>query len=263
VRPISSQTASPIGTGTGSRLDSRPLYIRAEEALVALLENGVYQPGDQLPPEPELAGQLGISRSTLREVMRTFEERGLVTRRQGVGTFINHISPVIIESGLETLESVDTLVRRRGMTVQTRDLHIEVQPATRDLAASLNVAEGTSLTVVTRTKVAAAQPVAYMLDALPASLVSAGDVRAGFQGSVLDYLLMRGDLALAHARADILPVRAGEHQAARLNLEPGTVLLLLEETLYTVTGEIIGFSRNYFIPEFFKFHVVRRVPRKT
>jgi GntR family transcriptional regulator len=88
-------------------------------------------------------------------------------------------------------------------------------------------------------------------------------MRAGFQGSVLDYLLARGDLALAHARADILPVLPDENLLARLDLEPGAVLLLLEETLYTVGGEIIGFSRNYFVPEFFKFHVVRRVSRKT
>jgi GntR family transcriptional regulator len=248
-------------TRTGPKLDNRPLYIRAEEALVALLQGGTYQPGDQLPPEPELAQQLGISRSTLREVMRTFEERGLITRRQGVGTFINHTSPLVIDSGLETLESVDTLVRRRGLTIHTRDLNIQEEPAARDLVAALGVPGGTSLTVVTRTKVAAGQPVAYMLDALPASVVCAEDMRAGFQGSVLDYLLARGDLALAHARADILAIPAGADQAARLDLEPGTVLLLLEETLYAVSGEIIGFSRNYFVPGFFKFHVVRRVAR--
>jgi GntR family transcriptional regulator len=261
VRPLSSETRSPIGTGP--RLDNRPLYIRAEEALVALLESGDYQSGDQLPPEPELAGQLGISRSTLREVMRTFEERGLITRRQGVGTFVNQSSPLIIESGLETLESVDTLVCRRGMTIQTKDLHIQEQPATHDLATSLDVVRGTPLTVVTRTKVAAGRPVAYMLDALPASIVSVEAMRAGFQGSVLDYLLARDTLALSHARADILPVCADQHRSAHLDVEPGSVLLLLEETLYTSTGQIIGFSRNYFVPEFFKFHVVRRVPRKT
>ena len=83
---------------------------------------------------------------------------------------------------------------------------------------------------------------------------------SGFQGSVLDYLLARDDLALARARADIQPVAADDVQSARLDLKLGTVLLLLEETLYATSGQIIGFSRNYFVPEFFKFHVVRRVP---
>jgi GntR family transcriptional regulator len=195
--------------------------------------------------------------------MRTFEERSLITRRQGVGTFINRPSPLIIEGGLETLESVDTLVRRRGIAIQTRDLRIEEKPASLELARSLAVTEDTALTVVSRTKVAAGQPVAYMLDVLPASVVSIKEMRAGFQGSVLDYLLAQSDLAVAQARADILPVQADEHLSDHLNLKPGTGLLLLEETLYTITGDIIDFSRNYFVPEFFKFHVVRRVHRKT
>jgi GntR family transcriptional regulator len=258
-KPSPFETEPP--SGTKLRLDSRPLYIRAEEALLALLENGAYQPGHQLPPEPELAQQLGISRSTLREAMRTFEERGLIIRRQGVGTFVTRSSPLVIDSGLEALESVDSLVHRRGLSIQTKDLDIQEALASRDLARRLGVTERTLLTVVTRTKVAAGQPVAYMMDALPASVVSVEDMRAGFHGSVLDYLLTRDDLA--HARADILPVRADKHQSARLDLKPGTVLLLLEETLYTLAGEVIGFSRNYFVPEFFKFHVVRRVQRKV
>jgi GntR family transcriptional regulator len=260
-KPSPSESESP--SGTRLRLDSRPLYVRAEEALLALLENGAYPPGHQLPPEPELAQQLGISRSTLREAMRTFEERGLITRRQGVGTFVTRSSPLVIESGLEALESVDSLVHRRGLSIQTKDLDIQEALASRDLARRLGVAERTLLTVVTRTKVAAGQPVAYMMDALPASVVSVEAMRAGFQGSVLDYLLTRDDLALAHARADILPVRADKRQSTQLDLKAGTVLLLLEETLHTLTGEVIGFSRNYFVPEFFKFHVVRRVQRKV
>ena len=39
------------------------------------------QPGDQLPTEPELAKMLGVSRPTLRDVLRIFSERGLLVRR--------------------------------------------------------------------------------------------------------------------------------------------------------------------------------------
>ena len=64
--------------------------------------------GDRLPSEPDLAKQLGVSRATLREAMRSFETQGLIRRRQGAGTFVVGQVPVI-DAGLELLESLDTM----------------------------------------------------------------------------------------------------------------------------------------------------------
>ena len=65
-------------------------------------------PGERLVAEPELARQLGVSRATLREAMRTFEGQGLIRRRQGVGTFVvSH--PQVMDSGLEVLQSIEAL----------------------------------------------------------------------------------------------------------------------------------------------------------
>lgn len=245
------------------RLDHRPLYVQAEDALRELLESGTFQPGQQLPTEPDLAQQLGISRSTLREAMRTFEEQGWVTRRQGVGTFVNQSPPLVIESGLETLESIDSLVRRRGISMRTRSLQIEEEQVSADLADAMSLEAGDAVTIVTRTKMAAKRAVAYMVDALPRTIASPEDVLDGFQGSVLDFLLARPDLNVAHARADIVPMQADDFLADQLGISPGHVLLLLEETYYDNMGQVIDFSRNYFVPEFFKFHLVRSVDRRS
>ena len=61
-------------------------YRRTAEALAELLDRS--QPGEALPSEPKLAEQLGVSRATLRDAMRAFQERGLIVRRQGVGTYV-------------------------------------------------------------------------------------------------------------------------------------------------------------------------------
>ena len=88
-------------------------YIQAEEALAHLLETGGYRPGDQLPPEPTLARQLGVSRATLREALRSFEQQGSISRRQGVGTFVN-AKHLYVESGLEVLLSMEDLLAGRA-----------------------------------------------------------------------------------------------------------------------------------------------------
>src|SRR3990172_1447965 len=80
--------------------------------------------GQRLPSEPELAKQLGVSRATLREAMRTFETQGLIRRRQGSGTFV--VGKVaVLDSGLEILESIDTMAKRMGLEVSISDLQIE------------------------------------------------------------------------------------------------------------------------------------------
>lgn len=49
------------------------------------VELGALKPGDRLPPERELADQLGVSRTAIREAMRSLENAGLVQCQQGMG----------------------------------------------------------------------------------------------------------------------------------------------------------------------------------
>ena len=238
------------------RSDNRPLYQQAEEALSRLLE--ACAPGDQLPPEPALAASLGISRATLREALRNLAEKGIITRRQGLGTFYSG-PRVLIDSGLETLESVDALALRQGLRCTTEGLEITAEPAPQEFAAPLGLEVGAIITVVRRTKVAEGRPIAYMLDVLPQSVATPEAVRQGFSGSVLDYLVARRELATAYAAANIVPLKAGRELAGRLSVALGTVLLLLEETVYSRDRVPLDYSRNYFVPHCFQFHLVRRI----
>ncbi len=52
------------------------------------LSLGVYQTGEKLPSEPELMAQFGVGRSTIREAIRILANNGLLSVRQGSGTFV-------------------------------------------------------------------------------------------------------------------------------------------------------------------------------
>jgi len=65
----------------------------AEEVLSVLRQRilaGRYEPGAKLPPERELAKELGVNRASLREALKKLEHLGLVTIRQGDGTRVTH-----------------------------------------------------------------------------------------------------------------------------------------------------------------------------
>ncbi|OGO24057.1 MAG: hypothetical protein A2Y54_03140 [Chloroflexi bacterium RBG_16_51_16] len=215
--------------------------------------------GQRLPSEPQLAKQLGVSRATLREAMRTFETQGLIRRRQGSGTFVVGKVPVI-DSGLEILESLDTMAKRMGLEVSVSDLHIEELFADQGIANDLSVPLATKLTRVRRVIREDTRPVAYLVDTLPEENLNEKDLPAAFKGSVLDYLLERGD-PLTVSRAAISATGASAEVAKALEIQRGDVLLQFVSQLYNATGKVMDFSVSYFIPGYFNFYVVRKVGR--
>lgn len=238
-----------------AQLDSRPLYIRAEETLGTLIDS--LSPGERLPTEPQLAKQLKISRATLREAMRLFEERGRIARKPGVGTFILAPHPVI-ETGLEVLESIDTLAQRLGLQTHMQDLSVTECAAEARVAEALGIMAGSAVVEIGRTIYAGDLPGAYLRDTLPVGIVPHSELE-NFSGSVLDLLLSRGEPPLGRSRTSITAESADGMLARRLGLQRGTPLLHFEAVLYAQDGRAIDYSHSHFTPGYFKFHVVRKV----
>jgi GntR family transcriptional regulator len=237
--------------------DNHP-YQRLQGKLAALI--AATPAGERLPAEPDLAKQLGVSRATLREAMRAFEGQGLIRRRQGVGTFVVGQAPVI-ETGLEVLESIESLASRIGLDVSLGDVQIEEVRAGSEVAAALNVAVDTLLVQVSRAILARGRPVAYLVDTLPEDVLMPSDLVIGFTGSVLDLILNRGTPRLHHSVTEIRAVAASQEVARALEIQRGDVLLLFTAGLVTVDERVVDYSLSYFLPGYFRFHVVRKVGR--
>ena len=213
--------------------------------------------GSRLPSEPDLAKQLGVSRATLREAMRSFETQGLIRRRQGSGTFV--VGKVqALDGGLEVLESLETIAKRQGLEVSVSDLNIESTVADEEMASFLNVAVGAKLTRVRRVIRAESRPVAYLVDTLPEDVLHAKDLPSDFHGSVLDFLLSRGD-SLTSSRANVSAIGATADVAKPMEIQRGDVLLHFHAQLFNTEGKIVDYSLSYFIPGYFHFHIVRKV----
>jgi GntR family transcriptional regulator len=233
-------------------------FQRLQTQLASLLASS--SPGERLPSEPDLARQLGVSRATLREAMRTFEGQGLIRRRQGVGTFVvSHTQ--VMESGLEVLESIESLAAKIGLNVSMGELKTTQIQAEKLEAEALAVEPGTALIKVSRVIQAENRPVAYLVDVLPEDILMPEDLKEGFTGSVLDLLLKRGSPLLVNSFTEIQAVAAPTEIARLLEIQRGDVLLLFTACLYSTAGKVADYSSSYFLPGYFHFHVVRRVER--
>ncbi len=216
------------------------------------------EPGERLPSEPELAKKMHVSRATLREAMRTFETQGLIQRKQGSGTFVTHPSAVI-ESGLEVLESIETLADRIGLPATIGEFHVNRRPAKPDEAQALNLEPESEIVYVSRVILVEERPVAFLIDILPNDLLDPDELADDFNGSVLDLLLERGSPSLLTSRTEINAVTAASEVARAMGIQRGDVLLRFIAYLYTTTGQVVDYTYSYFLPGYFRFHVVRRV----
>lgn len=70
------------------------LYESIVKQIQSLISSGQLTPGQRLPPERELADELGVSRTSIREALRSLEMMGYLESRVGVGggTFIKEAS---------------------------------------------------------------------------------------------------------------------------------------------------------------------------
>ena len=216
------------------------------------------EPGGKLPAEPALAKQMGVSRATLREAMRIFETQGLLLRRQGVGTFVIPPSQVI-DTGLEVLESILTQAERKNLEIEVGPHSIIERPATREEAEALNLPEGGEVLQFSWVMETPDRPAAYLVDVLPVGLISLDEARRQFRDSVFDLLMSSKELTLTTSRTELGAAAAPAEIAKALGIQRGDVVLRFKATLYTAEGKVVDYSHSYYLPGYFRFHVVRRV----
>jgi GntR family transcriptional regulator, arabinose operon transcriptional repressor len=83
--------------------DQRPLYRQIEAKIESSIRHSIYSPGEMIPSDRQLCDKYKVSYLTARQAVGELVKRGLLTRRQGKGTFVTE------QSGVKTTSNIAML----------------------------------------------------------------------------------------------------------------------------------------------------------
>lgn len=114
------------------RIRNHRLFEQVVERLSGQIFEGELRKGDQLPNERTLADQFGVSRTVIREAMKTLAKDGLVEVRTGQGTFVVDGTAGALKNSIQTLMRIGQDGDRHRELVELREL---LEPGVAALAA--------------------------------------------------------------------------------------------------------------------------------
>lgn len=194
--------------------------------------------GEPLPPERELAREVGVSRTTLRRAVDELVAAGRLRRRQGAGVFA--VGPRIGQALTATSFSAD--MRARGMEPATRIVEFETGVAGPRLGRRLELSPDAPVVRALRLRLADGEPMALETLHVPGDLVPGLD-EATLAGASYYELLAGYGHAVAGGRQSIEPTVTDAAESALLGVPVHSPALLFERTTRDDGGRVLEFVR--------------------
>lgn len=238
-------------------LERKPsLTDQAKNYIKQRILNDEYE-GERIPSETELANELGVSRTTIRDALSRLENEGVVYRKQGSGTYVNRAG-LQIKTRLEEIWSYETVLRAHGYTPSTRILQMERSAAGEQLAADLHVPTGTEIVSVKKLFLEDEEPVILTVNCIPASLIDEPFRTSDWHMPVYEFLWDFGRQRLSYYLSEIVPLVAGDWLAEILNVPRGTPLISFAEIGFNEENAPILKANSYLRDDLLRLRLIRR-----
>jgi GntR family transcriptional regulator len=206
----------------------RPLYVQVKESLVRRLIDGVWQPGQLIPSEMELAREIGVSQGTVRKALDAMTDENLLVRRQGRGTFVAEPEEgrilfqffrLVPDSGERSFPSSRILGSKPGKASESE-------------AAELAIRPGAETIRIERVRTIRDQPLIVETIILPASRFRGFDATDEVPNNVYRLYSQRWGITIARASEKLKAVPATAADAAELGCAVGTPVLEIRRIAY-------------------------------
>lgn len=210
----------------------------------------------KIPSEHELAAELGVSRTTVRDALSRLEHEGAIFRRQGAGTFVNEPG-LQIKSRLEEIWSYEGVLRDHGYTPAVRMLSVESREAAEDELADLELDTGEDLVEMAKLFMEDTKPVIFTINRVPTRYVSE-PATMECDEPLYRFLEAHGERHLSYYLSEVVPVTLNEEQAGYLEVAVGTPAVCFEEIGYDQDNTPVVRATSYFRDDLLRFRLIRR-----
>jgi GntR family transcriptional regulator len=229
----------PVPTGHS------PLYMQVAATLRAQIVEGQIKTGEALPSERDLCTIMGASRVTVRKATEMLIEEGLLSRRQGSGTFV---TPRIQAPG-SFLTSFSEDAAARGDAPDTRWISKSIDAATDEEIRLLDLPHGAKVARLNRVRLAGSEALAIENAVVPADMID--DIET-MGPSLYEALAARGNRPMT-GQQKIRAGLAGPAEAALLDIPEGSEILRIERLTRRADGRPVELTRSAYRGERYEF----------
>lgn len=225
--------------------DSAPLYQQLQKAIRHAIETNLWAAQDALPPEREIAQRLEVSRITVRKAIDGLVGEGLLTRKQGSGTFV----AARVEKNFAKLTSFTEDMLSRGRAPRSEWLKRQEGAVTPEEALMLALSPGSSVYRFHRIRYADDTPMALEYTTVPAFCLTSPEVVGMSLYEALDKNGYRPTRALQRLRAVLFT----EEQAELIGVAPLAAGLLIERRGFASDGTAVERTESFYRGDAYDF----------
>lgn len=235
-----------MGEGACTMKKAKSIIDQVVEVLVEDIQGDKYRENRRLPSEKKLAQELGVSRTTVRTALAKLEGEGLITRRQGDGTYVNHRA-IDQSISLGGRWDFNYMIESSGRELFVKCLGIELEKLTPSRKKALDLPQEEQVIVLERLYHGDGSPLIHSTNFFPHSL---------YQGQepleAIDYSLPVGDFLgryfgqrIAYSVSDIRAVLSRLEHEKFLGIEPGTPIFEFEDVFYNAREYPVMIGHNF------------------
>lgn len=231
----------------------QPLYRRVYQTILDRIVRGELGPGAMLPSETDLGAELGVSQGTARKALMELEQRGIVQRSQGRGTFVATTTP---ESALFHFFR---LRRADGSQVSPK---LETESARRRRgAADERAAFGTDDTHVfeiSRVRSIDGKKIIRETALLPASLFPGIAERSPLPNALYALYQQSYGIVISRAEEQLRAVLASAEDASMMDVEQGSPLIEVRRKAIDISDRCVEIRLSRYVTEDLHYDLLLR-----